>query len=367
MLEQDIRDTYRRMADADMPPARISIPAAGRNTRIRQRRRRAGLIAAPIFAAAAVLAIALAGVAVTGNRTPSGAPSSPRTAPAHFSPTRPYAWMPGLEHGRPTAVEVTLSRTFESVTYNASQSLYVSLSVDSAGQCHVQAGKLTCLGQFPGPKIATYRLGRVVGKVDGFPAYWKVTAHPGFPSSVNLSWQYAHGGWAQFSAGTLRDSLRLARTISFGTRLAPAVTFPVQLRSMPAGWQVNSAEATLWHGQLPAVNAFGAAPEPLNQPVIYPTGLGSAPYVNFWLSIGPGCPRGRTKVINGTRVTLGDVVHGVPQSLCTDYWSGGQFGLSTFSYVVNADPRIGGAASLFRHHLRVLGTDPADWTTRLFG
>jgi hypothetical protein len=32
-----------------------------------------------------VLAIALAGVAVSGSRTPSGAPASPRTAPTHFS------------------------------------------------------------------------------------------------------------------------------------------------------------------------------------------------------------------------------------------------------------------------------------------
>jgi hypothetical protein len=135
---------------------------------------------------------------------------------------------------------------------------------------------------------------------------------------------------------------------------------------MPAGWQVNSAEATLWHGQLPAVNGVGAAPEPLNQAVIYPTGLARTAYASFWLSR-PGCPRGRTSVIDGTRVTLGDVVHGVPQSLCTAYSSGGPFGFSAFSYVVNADPRLGGAASLFRHHLRVLGTDPADRTTRLFG
>ena len=30
MLEQDIRETYRRMAEAKMPLSQISIPAAGR-------------------------------------------------------------------------------------------------------------------------------------------------------------------------------------------------------------------------------------------------------------------------------------------------------------------------------------------------
>src|ERR1700722_6411383 len=203
MLEQDIREPSRRMAGTIIPPSQLSIPAPDRAGRSRQRRRRASLIAAPILAAAAVLAIALSGVALSGSSTPPSAPASPRVAPAHFSPTRPYAWITGLQNAGPFGAQISLSRTYESIMYNTSSSETIDLSVDSAGQCHVQAGKLTCLGQFLGSRIATYHLGHVVGKIAGFPAYWKVTPHPGFGSSVALSWQYARGGWAPVSARTL--------------------------------------------------------------------------------------------------------------------------------------------------------------------
>src|SRR5262245_8479586 len=83
MLEQEIRETYRRMADTDMPLSHISIPAAGHVGRARRRIRRVGLIATPAFAAAAVLAIALA-TAPTSGLTLPGHGSGPATSGGTF-------------------------------------------------------------------------------------------------------------------------------------------------------------------------------------------------------------------------------------------------------------------------------------------
>lgn len=377
MLEQDIRETYRKMADAEMPLSHISIPAAGRAGRARQRRRRIGLIAAPVFAAVAVLAIALASLAVGGAPKPS-APAGPKGAPAHFSLTRPYGWITGLPYSS-TALftDITMTRTGEDAMFAPSPSLGLDLNVWAGGQCHVRAQKLYCAKLQPRGAFAPYPLGRRVGTLAGFPAYWQVTVHPGYPASTTLSWQYARGGWVvlyvthEQNAAGLAQTLQFARTASFGTQAAPPVVYPLRLRSVPANWQVSYVEGSVWRGRLLTASTFALTPGTASLPI--PGGVSGltdkAPL--FQLLDGAGlrgthrivyiCPRGTSRVIGGATVVLSAYAHGVPMNLCARSAGGVHF-----QYWVGQHAEIG-VVDLFASHLRLLGANPARWTTKPLG
>ena len=84
MLEDNLRTLFTLEAAADQPPSQISVPAADRSARMRQRRRRALTIGSPVLAAAAVIAVIAASVALVGagHRLPGPAkPPMPVTAP----------------------------------------------------------------------------------------------------------------------------------------------------------------------------------------------------------------------------------------------------------------------------------------------
>jgi CTP:molybdopterin cytidylyltransferase MocA len=66
MLEDSLRTLFTLEAEADQPPSHISVPAAGRSARMRQRLQRALTIGSPVLAAAAVTAVIATSVALTG-------------------------------------------------------------------------------------------------------------------------------------------------------------------------------------------------------------------------------------------------------------------------------------------------------------
>ena len=253
MLEQDIKDTYRRMAGIEMPPSHISIPAAGRAGRTRQRRRRAGLISAPVFAAVAVLAIAVVSVVVTGNGRAPAPKTSPKAAPAHFSPARPYVALSPAD--RAVAAQSLLLPAYQVFSMRSPMR---EIGVFAAGRCTRSAGKLTCprvIGEVMlKPSLPTAHL---AGKVDGHRAYWsadvgsltftvtinqngqETSSKPGVSYGV-LQWQYARGGWAELAAPSERAALSTARATRVGPAVAAPVRFPVQLVGVPARWTVKS-------------------------------------------------------------------------------------------------------------------------------
>jgi hypothetical protein len=85
MLEDNLRTLFTLEAEADQPPSHISVPAAGRSARVRQRLQRALTIGSPVLAAVAVTAVIVTSVAVVG-----GGERIPRTT----RPTAPLA-VPG--------------------------------------------------------------------------------------------------------------------------------------------------------------------------------------------------------------------------------------------------------------------------------
>jgi hypothetical protein len=85
MLEDNLRTLFALEAEADQPPSHISVPAAGRSARVRQRQRRALAIGSPVLAAAAVIAViatsaALSGVAFSGGGEKISRPTGPGTS-----------------------------------------------------------------------------------------------------------------------------------------------------------------------------------------------------------------------------------------------------------------------------------------------
>ncbi len=106
MLETEIRQVFSQQAAEQPPPARISLPAARAAARKRRAWRRAGVLGAPLLAAAAVISIAVASVIPGGGFGLGQGPVASPVAPKYFNPLRPYAaigWLPaGLEASRRT-------------------------------------------------------------------------------------------------------------------------------------------------------------------------------------------------------------------------------------------------------------------------
>jgi len=87
MLEDNLRTLFTLEAAADQPPSHISVPAAGRSARMRQRQRRALTIGSPVLAAAAVIvviatSVGLSGVAFSGGGERIARPTRTAMPPA---------------------------------------------------------------------------------------------------------------------------------------------------------------------------------------------------------------------------------------------------------------------------------------------
>jgi hypothetical protein len=375
MLETELRELFDLEASEDPPPVRVSVSKAHSSGRSQLRWRRASLIGAPAFAAAAVLAIALTSSVLpgTGGTAPGRALSA--AAPARFpSALRSYVrtgWLPPGER----LAQFNLDSTKVQISWGNPVG---GLTAYSAGQCALAGHTLTCPVIGRPAKYGQHALGHLAGLVDGQPAYWNATggtvitaqgrvtiSKTGTNDSTKVTeqdgalwWQYASGGWVQVQALSKADSLRVARTVRLGPDVAAPFTFPAQLTGVPAGWHVAGTTITLGNHGRPSSASVGLA--------------GTEP----GLILGPGerhasCAQQfgvaytsqvRSAVVNGYRVSTFRVApHGTPfWALCSSDADG--------VYVtVEALASRAEVTDLFAHHLRLLGSDPAHWTTRPIG
>jgi hypothetical protein len=374
MLEEDIKSLYDRMADLDQPPSSISIPAARRAGRVRLTRRRAAAVATPVLAAVAVIAIALAAQIQGGlhETPPTGLLGTPPTgsaqrAPQYFNPLRPYArfgWLP--PSSIPANSEVISQRMMS--LGNPSGAF---LALFAAGACHLTGHTLNCL-----PSGNRYPLGRNIAHGDGHPAYWTAPQKARSPllgtSPGQLAWQYAVGGWAVLDyvasghASAIDDAVKIADRVQFGYRGEPAIRFPVQLTDVPANWQVNCVATSLvGHVMYAASDVVTAGrvtgsicgdDAPLNAPH-FDAGQGAKNQCGDF-SHAEGA-QSKPEVINGYQVVLiTDNKFWPNHQLCADNAAG------TFVWIaIGAHPTLS-PASIFTHHLRLLGSNPAKWTTK---
>src|SRR5215472_10163265 len=99
-LEEQVRDLYRQVTDAEQPPARVSIAESLRQGRLLRRRRRLSAAAAPVIAAAAVAGIAFAATLPGVHRAASPPSTNPAPLPGRFDPltvNMSFGWLPAGE------------------------------------------------------------------------------------------------------------------------------------------------------------------------------------------------------------------------------------------------------------------------------
>jgi hypothetical protein len=374
MIESQVRALFAEIADGEPVSSHVNLEFIRARGRARLRWRRAGVAGISVLAAAAVAVFTVVAVGTAGiGSAPPAVPSAPR----QFNPLDPYlsfGWLPAgnsLLAGdmRPEVAGLTAGRTIDSPsTWN--------LFAYAAGQCHLTdaAKELKCSNQAL-EGLATRITGRAPA-VRGHRAFWAGPA---------LVWQYARGGWAgldlpypydvpkrtdaaKLQAGR-RDAVKIADHVRYGAP-APPLRFSVQLTDLPHQWHVSSVYYLPDAGMLrvsrfslgtghPDLGADGGLEYQTNLP--------------YFSSIDPismrkgSCYRyphqSTVETINGYRVVLTDQLHGMDrQDLC----AAPAKGLSLYISQFGAHPPMN-LASLFRGHLRVLGANPANWTTKPIG
>jgi hypothetical protein len=329
----------------------------------------------PVAAAAAVAVIALvAGVVVPGALRPAAAPAVhlgdvlTTRAPQYFNPLRPYArfgWLPPTSTSFPADGEVISQRMMSLGNPSGA-----SLVLFAASACHLTGHTLSC-----SPSGNRYTLGRNIAQ-GGQPAYWTAPQKAGGPlpgtSPGQLAWQYADGGWAVLDyaasghASAIYDAVKIAEHVQFGYRGEPAIMFPVQLTDVPANWQVNCVATSLVGHVMYATSDVVTAGrvtgsicgdnKPLNAPH-FDAGQGAKNQCGDF-SHAEGA-QSKPEVINGYQVVLiSDKKFWPNHELCADNAAG------TFVWIaIGAQPTLS-PANIFAHHLRLLGSNPAKWTTK---
>lgn len=353
MLEQQLRDHFTQVADADLPPGTVSVAVARDHGLMLLKRRRIAIIGGPALAVIVVLALALTSMLLPAARQ-SQAPAGDRRvpAPAAFDPlyqTVSFGWLPLVQ---PIPVQGDVTSDYATATESSGSLVLFQVTAYAAGRCRMAGHLLSC----------AHSVARILGRapdVDGRPAYWADSG----PDLNTLAFQYAAGGWALLkdghaprASGVKAEAVKAARHVTVGAHLGP-IRFPAQLTSVPPRWFISRTTFSIGPAG-PVSRSFLIA--------------GSSERVAAQLTISPlpdnACiiPASRYSlhhgVINGYRVT---VIHFGPAStyvLCARRADG----LSVMFYEPAWWHRRKPAAfltGLFRH-LTLLGASPARWTTQ---
>jgi len=364
MDEAGVRRVLELAAATEAPPSRVDVELARRHGRRKLGWRRAGLAGG---AAVAVVAVLVAAVAVSGSggaapgRRETPAAHAQVTAPRRFNLHSPYAafgWLPSgesLDGGTISPPEVYLT---------AGPSASWALTVYVAGFCDLTSEQvLRQLGQHQQPQVdcsnasggTVYPVTSPAPRVDGHAAFWTA-------GHTYLVWQYADRGWAALGLprnATAGVVIKVAGHVRYGAAGSP-VKFPVQLTGMPAAWQLAfvhfAADAGLLRASQYALTGAGAPSPSFSTD---PATAGSSCYQY---------PDGQSarQTINGYQVTVNNLPssNGRPavQQVCAPSADGLAVFVST--YGSHASP---GAVSIFSGHMRLLGTNPANWTTKPLG
>jgi hypothetical protein len=371
VVESQLRALFEELASGEPPPSRVDTGLARRQGRRRLRWRRAAIAGAPVLAAAAAAAVVLAtGVAAPSvparvRATPaagrSSPPPGPAQAPSHFNPLVPYLSFGWLPAGQSLIAGGTGRTEMYVVAGPRPAKATWSLAVYSAGRCQLATAQLNCT-----TNASAGQTEQITGRapaVDGHPAFW---------AGGYLVWRYARGGWAWLSvppsggAAARAETVKVASHVRYGAATTPSLVFPVQLTRVPGRWQVSSVYFRADAGGLRAsqysVSVGAAELSPGSG-----ESAGSAPF----FSTGPATshnscsyyPGGQStrEIIGGYRVTVNHLPGPAGASSGQQLCAADADGLAVFITEAGSHPAIG-VTALFAHHLRLLGTNPANWT-----
>ena len=363
MSETQLRALFAQIAADEPAGSRIDTLRAHRRGRARLRWRRACVASGSVLAGAAVAALA---VGVGPARPGPGPAAAGPAAPRQFNPLVPYVsfgWLPAGESLY--AGGITPTQSYMDAGHIGPE---WALGVYARGQCHLtgSGSVLNC----PGSKLP---LRRRAPDVAGHRAFWY---------SPGLVWQYARGGWARLSIpapnlsavlhskhGLAGTALKIARNIRYGvpTRLE----FLAQFSGLPSQWQVHNISFYVPDGGLLRADEYMLTTGRSRfHPRVGDTGVWTdAPYIIVHPAPRKGTcspqDRGSTReIIDGYRVVLKRYhLGGLPvQELCGAHADGLWFDIQVFG----AHPSID-VTRLFKDHMRLLGTNPANWTIQPIG
>jgi hypothetical protein len=385
MDEAGARALMERLSATEPPPSRVDIGRARQRGRTLARRRRWALAGAPLLAAAAVVALVAGIGAITGGGREPVITPPPLARPVHhpFNPLAPYAAFGWLPKGIPRNVSSTGS-TLEQLQLAAGSAAkgQFALTVWARGACNLDAAQvLADLRRQHHPLLDcedlttawAANLARPAPAVGGHPAFW-------FEGHM-LAWAYARHAWATLYVSRPGTPVRpativkVAAHVRYAATAKPAVLFPFQLTGLPASWRVLSVAG--WRatrdGLLAGTNnelgstttvgpPHGLVTGVIGQIVIMP---GKSPCSFFrgsshrsqWVHLG-----GVTAIV--TRFTGSGVQP--YQGLCIAETDGLSVHFLEFPGPGHAGFAFGGVTGVYRH-LRLLGPDPANWTTRPIG
>ena len=374
-----------RLSATEQPPSRVDIGLARQRGGTLLRRRRWTLAGAPLLAAGAVVALVLGIGAITGGGGGPRIPPVP-SAPAlrhPFNPLAPYAAFGWLPKGVPRNVNSTGSTLAQlQLAVGSPARGQFSLTAWTRGACNLDAAQVRAgLRRHYHPMLNCEdavigwgaNLSRPAPAVGGHPAFW-------FYGHM-LAWEYARHAWATLYVsrhGTpipAATIVKVAAHVRFAATTKPAVKFPFQLTGLPASWRVLSVAG--WRatadGLLAGANYLGMTTS---------VGRADGPVSGMigQIVITPGksnCPFFRGSANRSRRVVLGGVTAIVThftgsgvrpyQGLCIPETNGLYVHFLEFPEPGNAGFAFGGVTGVFTHHLRLLGPDPANWTTRPIG
>ena len=199
-----------------------------------------------------------------------------------------------------------------------------------------------------------------------------------------IAWQYARGGWAQLTipapslSALLHGKGDLAgKALKIASHVRHDVTtrlvFAAQFSGLPSQWRVHNITYYVPDGgRLNAQEYMLATASSRFHPHVGDLGVWTdAPYIMVHPAPGKGtctphdpASQNTSEVINGYHVVLKRMhIGGLPmQELCGAHADGLWFDIQVFG----AHPSID-VATLFRDHMRLLGTNPADWTKNPIG
>jgi len=367
VLERALTELFDRQAGEEPPPIRASISDALHSGRKRARRRLVIAVGAPLFAAVAILAVAVA----TGLSHP--APIRPAQhgkplhwlplAPLQFNPLVPYVKFGWLPQGA-TATAVTDGRSTVFMSAVGPQLTSWQVSIFARGDCSLEEARLACRDLTP---LQDPRATHKAPNVDGFPAYWD------FPNT--LIFEYARGGWATLSLhgpdgqvgnAARATAVRIAQALRFGAPSGP-VWFPARVTGLPPGWAIRSVLFS-YSRYGPVAGSYQIAPGTLlatpwfDATDIPEIMIGPASQQAASCPVTPGNSQQTT--LNSYPVIILQIPAGqepAEQSLCaTD-----ADGLAVSIVISGNQPPIS-VSQLFTR-IRLLGADPAQWTTKPIG
>lgn len=389
MLERSIETALREIADKEQPHSRISIQRALRDGRARLHRRRlVRAVGTPVLAAAAVLAIALpvsmpAGGHHATHERAVVVPARPATS-RHFSPLALYAsfgWLPANNAGLTTwgqmqaTSEALYNRAWDLRTYAVGRCKRLGNRTGRAirpqrdhglgpGNARIDCG-------WPVNKIDWSCLGNAyiqarAPAIDGRPAYWAYDlSNRNWARIRCLAWEYRPGGWAYLmNSGEINPSERLMVRVASAVRFGghqPSFKFAAQLRKLPGRWQVVlPTDFGLTDGALLA----GGYTITDGKTTIF-IDLNFSPTHNKCLATNHVC-----RVINGYYVTVNrtaPATKGGPQGFEISAPDADNAFVQMFGSAPSHGPgsyKLLGLMYTVFSHMKMLGTNPADWTTK---